>query len=183
MTELNGRWYEIRAVGASDITIDVDSTNFTTYSSAGTARIVSVVDTITGTPSAAAPNVLSGQFFVGTGYTNPVRFNVYKQKSGIFGFIGETKSLVSFEDTGQEPDLASNPPERVAFFDSTVEKPSVVALLAARLRPVNYATDIEKVVMSQIGNTNNFLRGYPISDSDAMTFNPITKRISRSRHR
>lgn len=126
--------------------------------------------------------MLSGQFFVGTGYTNPVRFNVYKQKSGIFGFIGATKSLVSFRIQAKSQTLHRIHQSVWRFRFNSREAIGRYLLLQQRLAFANYATDIEKVVMSQIGNTNNFLRGYPISDSDAMTFNPITKRISAIKH-
>ena len=48
MTEINGARYEVASVGATTITLDVDSTGFTAYSSGGTAKTLPQAGHFTG---------------------------------------------------------------------------------------------------------------------------------------
>ena len=59
-----------------------------------------------------------------------VKYKVYRQVSGVFGYIGETDGT-TLNDTGSNPDMSETPPKYVTAFESDVGYVSSIDILTA----------------------------------------------------
>lgn len=182
MTELNGRYFTANVISGTTLSINIDSTNFSAFTSGGQVMRASVVDTSAAVPTLANPNVIGdlsqASEFIGG---NIVGFNVYLNSYGIYGFIGTT-SLDFFNDTGFTLDPSINPPEVIEFFDSSSTFPLVNAYIQQRKIFANFPDDTEKVALSATGRYHKFTKGHPLVDSDAIKFSIAGRKVSSVQH-
>ena len=185
MTELNGVHLRARFVSATTFSLEtlegeaIDSTNFTAWSSGGTAhslftRSYSSAETdwdnkITWTAAAGASN-----------------YNIYATDTfGVFGFIGTT-SGVSFVDNNLGPDYSVTPPLfRNPFLDLEGvgdKDPAATGFFQQRRIFANSNTFPNRFWMSQLGHFDNFTSSRPAVTSDAITASIAARRINEIKH-
>jgi hypothetical protein len=100
---------------------------------------------------------------------------VYKERNGIFGFIGSTVDL-TFKDDNINPDFSDGPQQGANPFSSSGNYPSLVTF--AQQRRVFAATDNNPQTcwMSQSGNFKNMGVSRPAKDDDSVEFTLAAKR-------
>lgn len=104
-----------------------------------------------------------------TGSSGALKYNVYKQRNNVFGYIGSSEGL-DFTDDGIEPDLADTPPRARNPFSGAKDYPSRVTIHDQR---TTYASTLNKpdtVWMSNAGAYDNLNISEPTKDDDAITF-------------
>lgn len=116
-----------------------------------------------------------------TAAANAVRYAVYKDNSGIFGFIG-TSGNSSFTDNGIDPDMSLTPIESRNPFNAMGDYPSVVAYHQQRLVLANTTNNPETVWMSRSGDFENFGVHSPLQDDDAVTFTVAGNQVNEIRN-
>lgn len=184
MTQLNGGYFNIASISGTTITIDVDATGYTAYSSGGEVMRASMASPEATTPTAANPNVIDGLYqpsnpFAAFAGGRITAWNIYVQANGIYAYLGTT-SLYFFEDTGLEWDASIEPPVCNVFIDHNslqigsppdIESvPSSCSYVQQRLCFANFSDNTQRVVGSQIGRYNCYNQGTPILDSDVVDF-------------
>lgn len=129
-----------------------------------------------GTPTSAAPNVLTISAVSGAG-----SYGVYKEiipGNGVYGWIGVAAST-TFNDINIAPTSADQPPVYKTPFTGTGNRPSVVAYYQQRRVYGATLNDPEIVVASKSGLFNNLSTSTPLKDDDAVTFNLAGESVNR----
>jgi hypothetical protein len=183
MTELNGKAFVINVLtGTTFQLVDVDSTNFGTYTSGGTSTRL-FLEVTAGTLSTSAPVTLSW-----TAVSGAEEYNVYKSRvvsgintEGVYGFIGVSKGT-SFKDVGYSPDITDNPPLHRYPFESAGDYPSTVTYFQQRRMFANTNNDPEKIWASKSGQFTNFTNHSPIQADDSLTFNLAARQVNSVKH-
>lgn len=164
MTELNGRRVKVTKLTATTYELQgIDSTLFTAYGSAGT--MTPAFDIVT--------TSLSGTSTDNTVDWSPVdntlRYHVYKEENGVFGFLGETAD-VSYLDNGTlSPDLQDSAPFFQDPFFGDGNEPGAVG---DHLQRAVYGGSInapDKQTFSRVGAFTNFNRSSPLRMDDAFS--------------
>lgn len=179
MTEVNDIYFFIANVNTGANTFElagVDSTAYTAYSSGGTFKRVGATLDNVGAGSAAAPHVVTW-----TAVTDAIEYYIYKEKDGVFGYIG-TAGSTTFNDTGITPDLTETPPIERNPFEGAGNYPSTVTYFQQRKMFANTDNDPEKIWGSQSGKFANFTVRSPIQEDDAITFSMAGRKIKEVRH-
>lgn len=93
------------------------------------------------------------------------RYRIYKAKSGIYGYIGETEAT-SFRDDNINPDLAITLP----FFDTTfllpTGYPTAVGYFEGRRFFGGFAGFLRRIMASRVGYPSDFSYHIPVQDDD-----------------
>ncbi len=164
MTELNGRIFTVDNVTANTYElIDVDSTNYTAYGSAGTSVTVFAEITSAADPTVANPNVISW-----VRAAEAVEYNVYKETDGVYGQIG-IASGTTFDDINITPNTSFTPPASRNPFVGTGNYPSVVTNIQQRRAFAATDNKPTRSDLSKTGDTDNFTRSRPSQDDDALS--------------
>lgn len=110
-----------------------------------------------------------------------VKYNVYKEKAGTYGFIGASEST-SFIDDKIAPNTANTPPRARNPFDATNKYPSVVTF--QQQRQVFASTNLlpDTIFMSRAGSYKNMSVSIPNKDDDAITFAIASGQVNKIRH-
>ena len=166
MTEVNDRRFRVLEKTATTFELQgIDSTDFTAYSSAGTAKpAFDFVTNGNATLSTTDNNTVSW-----AGVAGALRYVVYRERNGIFGLIGETQNT-SFTDEGAEvPNVAEDAPFFRDPFATEGNWPT--ALGEHQQRTLYGGTDNAPAAFdaSQVGAFDNFNRSLNIKQSDAFT--------------
>ena len=105
-------------------------------------------------------------------------YNVYRERNGVFGYIGFTGDL-TFTDDNISPDLTYTPIEAAEIFESSDDYPAAVTLFQQRLVFANSINQPETVWMSQIGNFVNFTRSRILRDTDRIELDLSGEQVNR----
>ena len=108
-------------------------------------------------------------------------YNVYKQKNGVFGYLGVAKGT-SFVDDGLSPDVTETPPQDRNPFPTVGDYPAVVSYYQQRQLFASSTNNPEKVWMSRTGNYKNFSIRSPLQDDDAITFTIAGRQVNKIEH-
>jgi hypothetical protein len=182
MTELNGNRYRIENKTTNTFELrDVDSTGFTTYSSAGTAARTEIVSATGAFAAVGAtydltwtrPTLLTAQTIE--------KYNVYREDNGTFGFIGSTEDE-AFSDEGQDIDLTDTPPRHRNPFDSSSDYPGCVTLHEQRAVYANTTNNPLSAFLGQSSQFDNFNVSSPTKATDAVTVRLVTGEGNEIRH-
>jgi hypothetical protein len=113
--------------------------------------------------------------------TDAARYNVYKFRNGIFGYIGQT-SGTSFTDNNIIPDTQKTPPELSQPFEASGDYPSAVSYFDQRR--CFAATDNlpQTLWMTKTGTESNLSSSVPLQDDDAIIFKIAAREQNRIRH-
>lgn len=101
--------------------------------------------------------------------TDVDRYIVYKNTSGVFGFIGATKTT-TFVDTNIAEDTADGPQTAINPFDGAGSYPRTVTLHEQRLAWASLEDDPQAVFLSQSTILENYGAASPAKADDAITF-------------
>jgi len=98
-----------------------------------------------------------------TAVTGAVRYHVYKEESGLYGYIGSSDTT-SFKDDNIDPDMSI----LVPVLDSTLasNNPGAVAFFAQRTLYAGFTSYPQRLLMSRTGSDGDFSYHLPLLDSD-----------------
>ncbi len=125
-----------------------------------------------GTPTSAAPNVITWDPVVGAS-----DYRIYRSVNGVLGFIGSSGTTTLFNDDNIVPDTSTQPPTEIPLFTDPEDWPAVVGYYQQRILFANTVNQPQTVWGSQIGNENNFSVSTPVKDADAIQFTIAGKQV------
>jgi len=105
-------------------------------------------------------------------------YNVYRERNGVFGFIGFTSDL-TFTDDNISADLTYTPIEAADLFVGAGNYPARVTLFQQRLILANTINQPETVFASRIGNYVNFTRSRILQDTDRIELDLSGQQVNR----
>ena len=97
-----------------------------------------------------------------------VRYRIYKAKSGIYGYIGETEGT-SFRDDNIGADLAITLPRFDSTFDLSSGYPTAVGYFEGRRFFGGLAGSLRKLMASRVGYPSDFSYHIPVQDDDRIS--------------
>lgn len=109
-----------------------------------------------------------------------VRYIVYKEDNGVYGYIGGTEGL-QFDDENIVADLADVPQKGINPFDGPGKYPRTATFVDQRLALASTKNEPQAVWLSQSANYENFGRASPSKESDAITFRIRSKQVNEVR--
>lgn len=108
-------------------------------------------------------------------------YNVYREKSGTFGWVGRSKTT-SFTDDNMAPDLTDSPPGLRVPFDGPGNYPQTVAYYQQRRVFAGSTAKPQTVWLSVSSAYNNFSVTTPTKDDDAITLTIAAQAVNEIRH-
>ena len=113
--------------------------------------------------------------------TGAAEYNVYKRKSGVYGYVG-TGIGTFFTDNGIIQDMSRTPPITRNPFASAGQYPAAITYYQQRLMLANQNNDTEKIHGSRSGNFGNFTLSSPLQADDAISFRIAGRQVNAVRH-
>lgn len=209
MTEING-WFTVSDITPSTelklhayaTGVDIDSTAYTAYSSGGTVQygnqtndlinyykltsiatngfdesVASVAGNVANNLSVSgASNNLSWVAVPGA-----LRYNVYKQQSGLYGYIGQTEGL-TFNDNNIAPDMGITPPIVDPVFASAGNYPQAVSYFEQRRVFAGTTNEPQSMWMTRSGTESDMSYSLPVKDDDRINFRVAAREANTIRH-
>lgn len=174
---------------ASPAALTVTSAGFTVakYTSSYVVTAIAA-DGISESAASAAGSVASNLYE--TGCTNAitwvavsgaVRYNVYKQQGGLYGYIGQTATL-SIVDDNIAPDLGKTPPIYETVFNAAGEYPAAVSYFEQRRSFAGTINKPQNIWMTKSGTESNMSYSLPIRDDDRIAFRVAAREANTIRH-
>jgi len=209
MTQING-WYTVSDITPSTelklhvyaTGVDVNSTAFTAYASGGTVQygnqtndltnfykltsiatngfdesVASVAGSVANNLSVSgASNNLSWVAVPGA-----LRYNVYKQQSGLYGYIGQTEGT-TFNDNNIAPDMGITPPIVDPVFASAGNYPQAVSYFEQRRVFAGTTNEPQSMWMTRSGTESDMSYSLPVKDDDRINFRVAAREANTIRH-
>lgn len=209
MTEING-WFTVSDITPSTelklhayaTGVDIDSTAYTAYVSGGTVQygnqtndlinyykltsiatngfdesVASVAGSVANNLSVSgASNNLSWVAVPGA-----LRYNVYKQQSGLYGYIGQTEGL-TFNDNNIAPDMGITPPIVDPVFASAGNYPQAVSYFEQRRVFAGTTNEPQSMWMTRSGTESDMSYSLPVKDDDRINFRVAAREANTIRH-
>lgn len=125
-----------------------------------------------------------GSEYVTVGWTaaaGAVKYNIYKEKSGTYGFIGSSEST-SFRDDKITPNVSITPPRARTPFNAPNKYPSVVTFQQQRRVFAGTNELPDTIFMSRAGMYSNLSVSIPSLSSDAITFALASGKVNKINH-
>ena len=116
-----------------------------------------------------------------TGNADAIRYNVYKERNGLYGYIGQTDGS-SFVDDNIAADVTRTPPEADNPFDATNKYPSAVSYFEQRRCFAGSNLLPQNLWMTRSGTESNMNYSIPTQDDDAITIRIAAREVNRIRH-
>lgn len=151
---------------------------------AGADYAVTAVDDTTGEESlqsaTCSSNSTSGSL-TWTAVPNCSRYNIYRTRNGLFGFIGNSDAS-GFTDTNVLPDVSNTPPGARNPFNGAGNYPSCSSYYMQRQVFGGTANNPQTLVFSGTGTFNNMNVSQPTKDDDAITRTLVSRQVNEIRH-
>lgn len=176
MVELNDLEFKITVVDANNFTLNgIDSSAYTAYGSAGTAErnYAKITNNLA---VSGNKNTISWSEVTGA-----LKYNIYKNKSGIFGYIGSSETL-EFIDDNIDPDVSDTPPRASNPFQSAGNYPGVVGFSQQRRVFASTINKPDTIWMSKAGLYSNFSKSIPNKDDDSFEFAIASGEVNAINH-
>ena len=109
------------------------------------------------------------------------RYNVYKQSSGLFGYIGQTDGL-SFQDDNIAADIGRTPPIQFNPFSGAGNYPGAVSYFEQRRVFAGTFNAPQNLWMTRTGTESNLSYSLPTKDDDAIAFRVAARESNTIRH-
>lgn len=109
------------------------------------------------------------------------RYNVYKEKSGLYGYVGQSDG-VSFVDDNITPDMTKTPPTSYLPFASAGNYPGAVSHISQRRCFAGTDNNPQHAWMTKPGTEGNLRQSVPIQDDDPIIFRIKAAQQNRIRH-
>jgi len=180
MVELNGVRARLASVATNTFALkdeqgdNIDTTNYTTYTSGGNASKTSVDVTSTDLTDSNTITLTWDEIPAAESY------NIYRKQNGVYGFIGTTEEM-TFTDNNIEPILDDSPPKRRRPFDGA-NYPGAVTYHKQRRIFGGPDANPQTFYGTQVGNFANMNRAVPAKDSDAFQFTLDSEQVQQIRH-
>lgn len=113
--------------------------------------------------------------------TGAVRYNVYKQSNGLYGYIGQTDAL-TFKDDNITADIGKTPPIANNPFNATGDYPGAVSYFEQRRTFGGTINKPQNMWMTRSGTESNLSNSIPTKDSDAINFKVFAREANTIRH-
>jgi hypothetical protein len=209
MTQING-WFTVSDITPSTelklhvyaTGVDVDSTAFTAYSSGGTVQYGNQTNDLTNfykltsiatngfdeSVASVAGSVANNLSVSGasnnlswTAVTGALRYNVYKQQSGLYGYIGQTEGT-TFNDNNIAPDMGITPPIVDPVFASAGNYPQAVSYFEQRRVFAGTTNEPQSMWMTRSGTESDMSYSLPVKDDDRINFRVAAREANTIRH-
>ncbi|SKA37793.1 hypothetical protein SAMN02745126_05958 [Enhydrobacter aerosaccus] len=148
------------------------------------AYVVTAVNATSGEESLPSPYVGAANDSSTLGWV-PVAvagsYNVYKLRSGSYGFIGRSTSA-SFTDSGIVADISNTPPGQRNPFSGSGNYPACSTYYLQRQAFANTTSAPQTLWFSVVGAFNNMTVSTPTKDSDAITRALVSRQVDEIRH-
>lgn len=153
----------------------VNTTAYTTYTSGGTIKLQAV--------GALNNLATTGQFNTITWATvaGALRYNVYKERNGLFGYAGQT-TAATFKDDNITADTTRTPPESVNPFSGTGNYPGAVSYFEQRRCFGGTDNKPQNLWMTRSATESNMNYSVPTQDDDAINLRVVAREVNRIRH-
>jgi len=157
----------------------------TTYTYAVTALAPDSLDESVASAQVSTTNdlTLAGHFNTVSWSAVPgaIRYNVYKIRNGVLGYIGQTPSL-SFVDDNIEADVSISPPNASNPFVGTNNFPAAVSYFEQRRVFAGTINKPQTVWATVSGTESNLNQSLPVQDDDAIVFTIAAREVNSIRH-
>lgn len=181
MVELNDKFYKCNTViDGTHITlkdeatgVPLDTTGFSTYTSAGTAQAAGGYANFPGGANLSITPVLPA---------GAARYNVYKKLNGLYGYIGQALKGWPFIDNNITPDMSRTPPIANNLFGAVGDYPGAVGYYEGRRAFAGTNNNPLQFVATQSGTESNITFSIPAKDSDTIQLNILSSEAQRIRH-
>jgi len=210
MTQINDKFYIIDTFHAVDrfsvsdfqTGVKVNTTAYSAYTTGGLVQPIVQTQTLTNTyvitaiasngvdetpasPAASATNSLVVEGAYNTiswaAVTGASRYNVYKQQSGLYGYIGQTEST-SFIDNNIAPDMGISPPVVETVFASGNNYPGAVSYFEQRRVFAGTTNAPQTLWMTRTGTESDMSYHIPLQDTDRINFRVAAREANTIRH-
>jgi len=209
MTQING-WFTVSDITPSTelklhayaTGVDIDSTAFTAYSSGGTVQYGNQTNDLTNfykltsiatngfdeSVASVAGSVANNLSVSGasnnlswTAVPGALRYNVYKQQSGLYGYIGQTEGT-TFNDNNIAPDMGITPPIVDPVFASAGNYPQAVSYFEQRRVFAGTTNEPQSMWMTRSGTESDMSYSLPVKDDDRINFRVAAREANTIRH-
>lgn len=184
MTEVNGRHFRVIRISSTQVDLEgEDATEHGTYFSGGSLYKTWAERANIDTPTSASPVTVTASPVDGA-----IEYNVYREKDGIYGWIGSTSKvnpssgLVEFNDIGYTQDMLDSPPIPRYPFVGVGKKPGAVGSFQRRRYFGGSDNSPEGIQASRVGFISNFFVYTTINDDDPIAAVLVGKKLGRIRH-
>lgn len=113
--------------------------------------------------------------------TGALRYNVYSQSNGLYGYIGQTDQL-SFIDDNITPDISKTPPIANNPFVGTGNYPGAVSYFEQRKTYAGTLNLPQNLWLTQSGTELNLSYSIPTRDTDGIAFRIAAREANTIRH-
>jgi hypothetical protein len=110
-----------------------------------------------------------------------IRYNVYKVKNGVLGYIGQTPNS-SFVDDNIEADVSISPPNASNPFVGANNYPAAVSYFEQRRVFAGTVNKPQTVWATVSGTESNLNQSLPVQDDDAIVFTIAAREVNSIRH-
>ena len=121
--------------------------------------------------------------------TGALRYRVYKEQGGLFGFIGEkdhdssgNPSTYNIVDNNIAPDFAITPPRYETIFSGTNNFPNAVSYFEQRRVFAGTNNEPQTIFMTRSGTESDMSFKLPIRDDDRIKFKVAAREANRIKH-
>lgn len=154
--------------------------------------VVSAVaaDGIQQSPTSTPVSVLNNLFVTGSFNTltwnavpNAFNYYVFKEKFGLYGFIGQTSSTtLTFSDTNIAPDMSITPDIEDPVFESAGNYPGAVSYCQQRRVFGGTSEDPQNLWLTKTGTESDMSYSLPVQDTDRIAIAIATRELSTILH-
>ncbi len=113
--------------------------------------------------------------------TGAVRYNIYKRKNGLYGYIGQTDGT-SFADDNIAADVAQTPPEPNDPFTGAGDYPGAATYFEQRRCFAGTVNAPQSFWMTRSATESNLSYSIPTQDDDAITVRMAAREVNAIRH-
>ena len=110
-----------------------------------------------------------------------VRYNVYRESNGLYGYIGETDAL-SFVDDNITPDISKTPPFLNLPFGAAGDNPGAVSYFEQRRCFGGTTNKPQNLWMTRSGTESNMNYSLPTRDDDSINLRVYARDANTIRH-
>lgn len=114
--------------------------------------------------------------------TGAARYNVYKIENGLWGFVGQAGTSLSFTDNNITPDTSRTPPTLSNPFDGEDNYPAAVSYYEQRRWFAGTRNKPQNVWATRSGTESNLASSIPTRDDDAIAFRIAAREVNTVRH-
>ena len=121
--------------------------------------------------------------------TGALRYRVYKEQGGLFGFVGEKDhdsvndpSTYNIVDNNIAPDFAITPPRYETVFSGTNNFPNAVSYFEQRRVFAGTNNEPQTIFMTRSGTESDMSFKLPIRDDDRIKFKVAAREANRIKH-